>query len=259
LAKRKQNINPTNSRIAEYFLIIIAFLFVGLIIYQQLINKNKHFKMFKEFGIEMPTNYTIHGIDVSHHNGLINWQAVKNMNVKGIQISFAFIKATEGSSYIDNKFEYNWLQAKKTNIVRGAYHYFNENASGEVQAQHFIKTVGPLLPGDLPPVLDIEENKVWTKEKLNSEAMIFVNELFKFYHVKPIVYTYVNFYSEKLFNQFDDYHFWAAHYERKTAPDTKRNWTIWQHSEKGQVSGINEKVDFNVFNGDIYKFNQLLK
>ncbi|RYZ15472.1 MAG: hypothetical protein EOO16_27345, partial [Chitinophagaceae bacterium] len=110
---------------------------------------------YPEFGIDMPTQYSIHGIDVSRYQQQIAWSAVGAMDIDGIRIGFAFIKATEGVSNVDPSFKRNWRESKKAAIVRGAYHFFLPSKSGRLQAEHFIRTV-PLQSGDLPPVVDIE-------------------------------------------------------------------------------------------------------
>jgi lysozyme len=231
--------------------------FLALLTYQWIKNKGANFVRYKEFGIEIPINFSMHGIDVSHHNDIINWDEVKKMNIKGITIEFAFIKATQGVSYIDNQFARNWKQCKKYGIPRGAYHYFNEFKSGKEQANHFIKTVGELLPGDLFPVLDIEENGGVAKEVLIKEGLEWLKIVEQHYGVKPIVYAGVNFYKTQLGNAFNDYPFWAAHYNEKHQPRTERNWQLWQHNERGSVNGISGDVDFNVFNGDIFSFKKI--
>src|SRR5690606_5446683 len=76
------------------------------------------------FEIKIPGGYTIHGIDVSRYQQNINWQQVKKMEVKGVKIGFAFIKATEGRFHVDSKFRNNWENARKNNIPTGAYHFF---------------------------------------------------------------------------------------------------------------------------------------
>ncbi len=240
-------------------LVLIGCCFAAVFAYNWHFKNRNYFKKYTDFGIELPTNFSIHGIDVSHHNGTINWQMVKNVNVSGIKIGFAFIKATQGNNFVDHQFENNWQQTKKVNITRGAYHYFTENCSGIEQAAHFIKTVGAILPGDLPPVLDIEENKIWNKAELNKQALDFLEALEKHYNVKPILYTYASFFQEKMDEGFNAYPLWIAHYNEKHAPNINRNWIIWQHNEHGTVSGINEDVDFNAFKGDWNKFRQYLK
>jgi len=78
------------------------------------------------------------------------------------------------------------------------------------------------------------------------------------YGVKPIIYTYVNFYSNYLDGEFDDYPLWVAHYLEKDRPRITRPWLFWQHNERGRVNGILNPVDFNVFNGDSTNFEELL-
>jgi lysozyme len=79
-----------------------------------------------------------------------------------------------------------------------------------------------------------------------------------YYGVRPIIYTYIYFYEKKLDGYFDEYPLWVAHYLQPHQPRIKRQWTFWQHSEKGRVNGILSRVDFNVFNGDSAEFRLLL-
>jgi lysozyme len=254
---QKEKIKNSSSTLNK-ILIVCSIAFIGLLGYQWWINGDAKFVRYKEFGIDIPVNYTIHGIDVSHHNGIINWDEVKKMNIRGITISFAFIKATQGSSNSDNQFARNWLQAKKYGVVRGAYHYYNELKTAKEQADNFIKTVGDILPGDLPPVLDIEENNGTPKELLCKGALEWLRLIEAHYKVKPILYTYVNFYEKNLNADFDTYTLWAAHYNEKHQPRISRNWLIWQHNDNGRVNGIEDAVDFNVFNGDLFTFKKML-
>ena len=113
------------------------------------------FVRYPAFGIDLPVNYAIHGIDVSHHQYNIDWKAVRAMQDKKVKIGFAFIKATEGLGRVDNGFRRNWFNAKEAMVPRGAYHFFISSKSGKAQAENFIETV-KLSKGDLPPVLDIE-------------------------------------------------------------------------------------------------------
>jgi lysozyme len=258
LAKEKRTPKKRKRSKPGLFIILFSFLFCTLLIYQFFKNQATHFVRYDEFGIDIPVNYSIHGIDVSHHNEDIDWKEVKNMNIRGIHISFVFIKATEGVSYKDSQFDRNWLQSKKAGITRGAYHYFSEGITGKEQAAYFIKTVGPLEPGDLAPVLDIEENNLVPVNILQQEALVWLDLVEKHYGIRPIVYSFVNFYETKLGSAFDGYPFWAAHYKEKYQPRTNRSWQIWQHNENGHVNGISEKVDFNVFKGDLYDFRKLL-
>jgi lysozyme len=212
---------------------------------------------YKEFGIPIPEGYSIHGIDVSRYQNVVNWQLVKEMYVQGITIDFAFIKATEGNGDADMYFKRNWCKAKEAGLTRGAYHFFIASKDGTVQAKNFISHV-KFSPGDLPPVVDVEQTFGVNKELLQMrlKAWLYAAELA--YGVKPIIYTNVDFYKKYLAGEFDDYPLWAAHYLQPTEPRISREWHFWQHSEKGKVNGIAANVDFNVFKGDSTEFANLL-
>ena len=108
------------------------------------------------YGACIPKGYSVYGIDISHHQGEINWSKLKKGNPGEPPISFVYIKATEGSSHNDTRFAKNWNAAKKNGIARGAYHYFGTKTPGEKQARNFISKV-TLEPGDLPPMVDVED------------------------------------------------------------------------------------------------------
>lgn len=212
---------------------------------------------YTAFGIEIPAQYAIHGIDVSHHQDRISWDAVKEMEVNGIRIGFAFMKATEGADHRDPHFKRNWRKSGDAGIVRGAYHFFNPARKGKPQAAHFIRNV-KLEPGDLPPVLDIETTPRVSASTLRNELKTWLEMVEQHYGVRPLIYTNIFFYNKYLKGYFDDYPLWVAHYLQRDAPRISRDWTFWQHSETGRVNGITSKVDFNVFAGDSIAFRALL-
>ena len=179
------------------------------------------------------------------------------MKVNDVRIGFAFIKATEGLGNVDKQFKRNWKKAAQAGVTRGAYHFFVATKSGKNQAKNFISNV-ELEPGDLPPVLDIEHLYGVKPGKMQKEVQDWLTAVEDFYKVKPIIYTYVNFYSGYMKGQFDDYPLWAAHYLEKDKPRINRKWSFWQHNERGRVNGITKPVDFNVFNGDRSDFQNLL-
>jgi lysozyme len=218
-----------------------------------------HHKEYKHFGIRIPRGYRVHGIDVSRYQQRVDWQRVKKMQVGDFRIAFAFIKATEGSSLKDPQFENNWANAQNAGIIRGAYHYFLPNISPRDQANKFIKTVR-LRSGDLPPVVDVEETRGMNKAQIQKYTKEFLNLLEKQYKVRPILYTNRDFYK-RYFSKHEDfkgYRFWIAHYHVTSfdMPGDEK-WHFWQHSDRGNVNGINERVDFNVFNGDISALQKL--
>ncbi len=215
------------------------------------------FALYPDFGIELPLGYKIHGIDVSSYQGNIYWPAVAAMQDQDVNIKFAFIKATEGLNNIDKRFNSNWQKAKESNITRGAYHFFLATKSGRLQAQNFIKTV-KLQPGDLPPVLDVEELYGVRPDSMRSRVSAWLAAVEKTYNVKPVIYTNVAFYKNFLGHQFDDYPLWVAHYFVQKQPGVEEAWSFWQHNATGRVNGITTRVDFNVFSGDTTMFKSLL-
>ncbi len=226
-------------------------------------NRPEKFVLSPALGIAVPIGYTIHGIDVSTHQDVIDWQLISQMNLNDLRVQFAFIKATEGVSSVDKQFERNWQMSKLAGISRGAYHFFIATKDGVHQAQNFINTV-KLEAGDLPPVVDIEELYGASPDSMRTALQTFLNTIENAYHVKPIIYCYADFYEEYLKNVFDEYPLWLAHYNIENAQNDKdkkvsiRKWTFWQHSQDAHINGITPKVDVDVFNGDSTDFKKLL-
>ena len=188
--------------------------------------------------------YSVHGIDVSAYQGRIDWPEVARNRVR-----FAFIKASEGVTLRDPRFARNWREARAAGVLCGAYHYFQPNRDGQLQADLFARTV-PLAPGDLPPVLDVEAANFHDVAVLRREVARWLRLIEARYGVRPILYSNHSFYQRHLAGHFDDYPLWLAHYEveRPTLPRSK--WIIWQHSDEAYVPGIRGVVDFNVFQGN---------
>jgi lysozyme len=238
-------------------LILSILVMLGLFGYEWWMARRAHFVRYQAFGIEIPTNYAIHGIDVSKYQDIIDWESVKEMNVEGVKLQFAFIKATEGNNDRDRQFRRNWRNARDAEMTRGAYHFFIASKSGKTQAENFIKNV-ELQPGDLPPVLDVEQSLGVPNRKLRERVKEWLVTVKNYYGVTPILYTNVDFYEQILKNEFDEYPLWVAHYLQKEKPRIYRNWQFWQYSENGRVNGIFHKVDFNAFSGDSTEFRNLL-
>lgn len=237
--------------------IVVVLVTIGYLLYKNASIRRARFVRYPAFGIDIPDSYEIHGIDVSKYQSFIDWPSVKEMKVDDVHIGFAFIKATEGLGNVDRQFKRNWKKAAEAGVTRGAYHFFLCTKSGKNQAKNFISKVD-LKPGDLPPVLDIEQLYGVRPAKMRKEVQDWLTIVEDFYKVKPVIYTNVNFYSRYLQSQFDDYPLWAAHYLEKDRPRINRPWLFWQHNESGRVNGITKPVDFNVFNGDDDDFENLL-
>ena len=210
-------------------------------------------------------NVAVLGIDVSNHNPPINWQAVKSAN-----ITFAFVKATEGATFKDKTFATNWSGMKAAGIIRGAYHFFRPARTAQEQVENFLQVVKNVLePGDLPPVLDVEPwpeevGKAWNNLTLNERidrVKTWLEKVEKETGEKPITYTNPSFWRDYMGNSqaFTDYPLWIAHYTANSRPDVPANnwggngYTIWQHTESGTVAGVKGNVDRNRFNGSFDK------
>ena len=255
LGKRKKK--SLFKAVIRILFVLVLLLVAGYYIIQ-FFSKPPHIK-YPAFGIDIPPNYLLHGIDVSHYQRLIDWEDVKAMQVKDIRIGFVFIKATEGIGNIDEQFRRNWLQAEEMQISKGAYHYFIAGKSGKLQARNFIQIV-KLKKGDLPPVLDIEQVSGTPIPDLQKEVKRWLDETEQYYNTKPVIYTNIDFYNNYLKGPFDEYPLWIAHYLQPEKPRLQRKWMFWQHSESGRVNGIRTPVDFNVFAGDSTDFkNSLVK
>ncbi|TAD82820.1 MAG: glycoside hydrolase family 25 protein [Bacteroidetes bacterium] len=256
--------NKLFTRFSVAMLLFLALL-MGYLLYTKLRNFNfwpqqdeeSNFTSYPGFGISLPNNYAIHGIDVSRYQQRINWSLVKKMADGGVAIGFAFVKATEGSQLTDAQFARNWQKTKAVGMPRGAYLFFRAGKGGPTQASYFIKQVN-LLPGDLPPVVDIETLNNETPETMRQELTECLQTLQRHYGVAPILYSNATFYNTHLQGQFEQYPLWVAHYFEQRRPRVSRPWQFWQHSENGRVNGISGNVDFNVFSGDSAAFKALL-
>lgn len=204
-----------------------------------------------------PDGYEIHGIDISHYQGKIDWDELRGAQIDGCPLRFVIIKSTEGASRVDDKFENNFYEAREHGFIRGAYHFWSNKSSAREQAYHFLSKV-PLEDGDLPPVLDVEHKpKNRSTEEFQRDILTWLHIVEDKYHVKPIIYTYYKFKELYLSAPvFDDYPYWIAHYYVDEVK-YKGEWKFWQHTDAGRLPGIKGYVDFNIYNGSYYDLKQL--
>jgi lysozyme len=208
-----------------------------------------------------PQAHAVHGIDVSKYQGDIDWHAVRGDNIR-----FAYIKATEGGDVFDNKFNQNWQNAKEAGIKRGAYHFVYWCRSLSEQADWFIKNV-PKDPDALPPVLDVEWNghsptcpKRLSKEVAQNEMAWFLHKVEKHYGKRPVIYADISFHKDVLSGgEFAEYPFWIRSVKypiQEKYPG--RAWSFWQYTATGKVAGIKGNVDRNVFAGEPADWSRLV-
>ena len=208
----------------------------------------------KGYGVCMPCNYEVHGIDISHYQGKIDWELLTHNREAQFPIHFIFLKATEGGDHGDDTFTQNFGQARKYGFIRGAYHYFIPKT--RKQADFFIRTV-QLAKGDLPPVLDVETTGKQSPQELKTAVKTWLDRVEAHYGVKPILYTSYKFKKRYLSDSiFNAYPYWIAHYYVDSVR-YEGKWHFWQHTDVGTVPGIEEEVDLNVFNGTMEELLEL--
>lgn len=211
---------------------------------------------FIRFNYPSLKEYPVQGIDVSNHQNEIDWSKMDRRSVR-----FAFIKATEGGDFKDKSFERNWEAAKEQGIVVGAYHFFTFCKSGEEQARNFIESV-PVEDNMLPPAIDLEYggNCKLTKsrEELLADIHVFVNIIEEHYSQRMVIYVLEDFYRDFLVGEFPDNYYWLRGVYRKPV-EHSQDWTFWQHSNRGRMSGVEGFIDLNVFKGTEEEFEKLLK
>ncbi len=192
-------------------------------------------------------DYSVHGIDVSHYQKKIDWDKVASQDIQ-----FAFIKATEGETYKDSFFCENWVKMKAAGIKRGAYHFFRPTLSAEMQAANFIE-MAELGDGDFAPVLDLEVTDNVSPEVLRAQVDRWLHIVENHFKIKPIIYTYQNFFNDHLAGHYEGYPIWIARYTswRKPRLYSNQNWHFWQYGNRGRLQGIEGPVDFNVFQGSV--------
>jgi lysozyme len=187
------------------------------------------------------------GIDVSYHQGRIDWRRVREAGIE-----FAFIRVSDGLTFEDPQFQANWSGAKKVGILRGAYQFFRPEESARAQADLMIAALAR-DPGELAPVIDVEVTGGRAPDKLAAAIRTWVERVRARTGREPIVYTSPAFWRDHVGGaDLTSQPLWLAHYttECPRIPTPWTRWTFWQHSEHGTVPGIKGRVDLDVFQGD---------
>ena len=200
--------------------------------------------------------YPVHGLDISHHQDVIDWDVLARED-----ISFLFIKATEGGDHKDTQFARNWQRAGELGIARGAYHFFTFCKTGAEQARNYMDSV-PIGENTLPPVIDLEFGGNCSarppKEEVLSEIADFSRIVKQKYGKTPIIYATRQSYKSFLAGEDVEYPIWIRNiYSKPKLPDGKQ-WTFWQYANRGRLYGIRGFVDFNVFNGTAEEFERFV-
>lgn len=200
-------------------------------------------------------DYPVRGIDVSNHQGPIQW----NLVAQG-PVHFVYIKATEGQDFRDARFAENWQGSAAAGLKRGAYHFFTLKSTGLQQAANFIAVV-PKDPEALPPVVDVE---LWGNAATRLSIPAFQRELSDFmgavrshYGREPVIYT-ANDFRDYFLRGFPKGRLWIRSVITAPRLTDSAPWHFWQFSERKRVPGINGFVDQNVFHGDHAAFEAFI-
>lgn len=194
-----------------------------------------------------------HGIDVSHYQGLINWKKVEQSG----EVSFVYIKATEGEELLDMNYHQNLRGARRAKIPVGAYHFYRPNASVQLQFINFCRNVFP-REMDLIPIVDVEVRGREPQFKFRFKLKQFLEMVEQHFGVRPIIYTSSNFYNKHLSGHFTDYKYMIARYH-PDIPELRDDaaFVLWQYSATSTVPGILHHVDRSCF-VDNYTLDDIL-
>lgn len=204
--------------------------------------------------IAVPSWADLDGIDVASHQhsggAAIDWQTVAASGQ-----SFAFIKATEGTGYVNPYFSSDSSKASAAGVLPGSYHYAKPgNGDARSQARYYASTLATGAQPSLPPTLDLEENGGLSSDQLIAWVHDWVDEITTLTGRDPIIYTYYSFWLQDMANttDFADLPLWLAYYGDSLPDPLPGGWseaTFWQYSGEGAVDGVYTNVDMNTYYG----------
>lgn len=190
-----------------------------------------------------PRPRRVRGIDVSHHQGPIDWRAVAGAGVR-----FAYLKATEGTSFTDPRYADHRADALDAGLRVGGYHYYALCTPGADQGAHFADVLGDVAGRrHLPPVVDLELAGSCStpppRDRLLAEVRAFIDVVERRTGRRVVVYSFPDFEAAYGFARAIDRRQWVR---RLGSRPPAREWWIWQRSQTGRVAGIAGPVDLDV-------------
>lgn len=221
---------------------LLSLLALGIFGYLLWVQSN--YKISVDFNAKIPEGYNSLGIDVSHHQGKIDWNKLFDSTNVEPKIDFVYAKATESDYHLDRQWKYNRESLLKLGINHGAYHFFQSKKLPVPQAEHFLNHWQP-KENDLPPVLDVEIEG-FDDEDLRHKVKRWLAIVEERSGMRPIIYTSKSFYQTKFKGYFPNHKFWIASYSRN--PKIKSDSAIlhWQFTESATLPHHSVKVDLNV-------------
>lgn len=192
----------------------------------------------------IPRGFNSFGIDISHHQGKVDWDQLMRIEHFDTIVDFVYCKATEGSTHVDSQWEINRTILNELGIANGAYHFLSSKKLPRPQVTHFLN-YWKKREVDLPPVLDVELEG-YSDDDLRAKMTIWLDEVEKQTGMRPIIYTSLHFFETKFKDYFPNHKFWIATYTQEPKCINDKRIIHWQYTEQGSLPGIDNAVDFNV-------------
>ncbi|USE34459.1 glycoside hydrolase family 25 protein [Endozoicomonas sp. SCSIO W0465] len=192
----------------------------------------------------------LHGIDVSHYQGSVDWQGVSE------KFHFAFIKATEGKHYVDPQLRNNINEIKDTSMNFSVYHFYTRDTDPVEQARHFLEHTSA-YDFTLPPVLDIEVHPGKDLAGFHDDIQQWLDKVSESTGCTPIIYTNKSFWNKYLKMRFSDYPLWISDYTSDQGKIAGIPWSFWQYSDNSIVHGIGGHVDQSLYRGNEQSMREL--
>jgi GH25 family lysozyme M1 (1,4-beta-N-acetylmuramidase) len=196
----------------------------------------------------------VRGIDVSNHQPNIDWERVHDQG----DVDVAYLKATEGKDFVDAYYDDHRREANAAGVTVGAYDFARPGSKSSdprtdarLEAEHFLR-VADVRPGDLAPVLDLEDDGGLTPEQLSVWTETWIDAVSEATGTKPVVYTSPGFWETEVGADSDiarKADLWVAHWgvDSPDVPGSFQGWQVWQQTSDGTVPGIDGRVDVNTF------------
>lgn len=203
-------------------------------------------------------NYSVRGIQVSAKYGKIDWTHLK----KDMNLTFVYIKATEGKKGKDSKFEQNWKLGKDSGLYVGAYHEFSLEQDGEKQAKNFISRVSA-TPNTLPPMVKIvtvqeQDGIAPDPSKVKKQLKAYIRTIQWYYNQTPIIYTDMDGYYQYIDREYQLYQLWIKNVTCYPFIKENRQWIFWEYKEtQPWTYGGEKQIGLSVFDGSYKNFQSI--
>ncbi len=240
---KKKSVTKRKKKGKSYWFVFLIFLILIVVVVAVFLYR-KQSTTVKAVFRNIPEGFSSFGIDVSHHQGTIDWKLLLTEQHFDTLIHFVYCKATEGNTYLDAQWENNRSSLNNMGIPNGAYHFFTTTELPRPQVHHFLNH-WKMREVDLPPVLDVE-TEGFSDEDLRAKMLIWLTEVENETGMRPIIYTSLHFFETKFRDYFSNYKFWIATYSKEPGCIKDKRIVHWQYRIDGRLPGVKEHVDFNV-------------